>query len=267
MSSPGQAGAHAGLAHVSVVIPALNEEATVARVVRAALADRPGQVLVIDADSRDATARRAAEAGATVVNWREVLPEVSTVPGKGESLWRGVAAASGEVVVFLDADLTAVEPGMVRALSSPFANPQVQMVKAHYVRALHGQEGSGGRVTELTAKPLLAALFPQVRGIQQPLGGEYALRRSAALELPFVAGYGVEAGLLIDVARRYGQEAIAQVDLGVRHHRNRPLAELGPMAHLVAATILGRAGVGEQEVPQRPPLSTMLSTDKRSLAP
>ncbi|KQB83734.1 glucosyl-3-phosphoglycerate synthase [Corynebacterium oculi] len=256
-----------GLDHVSVVIPALNEESTVARVVRAALADRPREVLVIDADSQDATARRAAEAGATVVNWREALPEVPPVPGKGESLWRGVAAASGEIVVFLDADLTAVEPGMVRALSGPFADPRVQMVKARYVRALHGQEGSGGRVTELTAKPLLAALFPHFKTVQQPLGGEYALRRRAALELPFVAGYGVEAGLLIDVARRHGSEAIAQVDLGVRHHRNRPLAELGPMAHVVAATILERAGVGETPVPQRAPLSTVLTPETRSPAP
>ncbi|MBC3186148.1 glucosyl-3-phosphoglycerate synthase [Corynebacterium sp. zg-331] len=255
----------ARLDEVSVVIPALNEEATVASVVRAALADAPREVLVIDADSRDATACRAAEAGARVINWREVLPEVPPAPGKGESLWRGVAAATGEIVVFLDADLTAAEPGMVRALSLPFADPDVQMVKAHYARALHGRVGSGGRVTELTAKPLLAALFPDLRAMKQPLGGEYALRRRTARNLPFVGGYGVEAGLLIDVARHHGAAAIAQVDLGVRHHRNRPLAELGPMAHVVTATILERAGVGEARVDQRPPLSTLPSATVRSL--
>lgn len=240
---------------VSVVIPALNEEATVARVVRAALSDEPAEVVVIDADSRDATAARAREAGARVLNWREVLPGVEPVPGKGESLWRGVAATTGEVVVFLDADLTAPAPGMVRALSEPFGDPAVALVKADYARLLDGRRGAGGRVTELTAKPLLRALFPQLAHVRQPLGGEYAIRRGVAVELPFVAGYGVEAGLLIDVALRHGAGAIAQVDLGERRHRNRPLEELGPMADVVAATILDRAGVGGASVPQRPPLS------------
>lgn len=237
---------------VSVVIPALNEERTVAHVVRACLADEPLEVIVIDADSSDETAARAAAAGARVCNWREVRDE-EPQPGKGESLWRGVAAAQGEVVVFIDADLESARPGMVTALSEPFVDPHVQMVKARYARSLNGRPTGGGRVTELSAKPLLRMFFPELAHIDQPLGGEYAIRREAALDLPFVAGYGVEAGLLIDVAKRYGPHAIAEVDLGTRAHRNRPLEELAPMADVVARTILSRAGV-VGPVAQRPPL-------------
>lgn len=235
---------------VSVVIPALNEERTVAHVVRACLADEPLEVIVIDADSSDETAARAAAAGARVCNWREVLDE-EPQPGKGESLWRGVAAARGEVVVFIDADLESARPGMVTALTEPFVDPHVQLVKARYARSLNGQPTGGGRVTELSAKPLLRMFFPELAHIDQPLGGEYAIRRETALSLPFVAGYGVEAGLLIDVAKRFGPHAIAEVDLGTRAHRNRPLDELSPMADVVSRTILSRAGaVGP--VAQRP---------------
>ena len=237
---------------VSVIIPALDEERTVAHVVRACLADEPHEVLVIDADSYDETAAEAQAAGARVLNWREVLPEEPR-PGKGESLWRGVAAAEGDIVVFIDADLESAAPGMVSALAEPFIDPHVQMVKARYQRSFHGSPTGGGRVTELTAKPLLRQFFPELAHIDQPLGGEYALRRAAAVELPFVEGYGVEAGLLVDVAKRYGPHAVAEVDLGTRAHRNRPLEELAPMADVVARTILSRAGV-IGAVPQRPPL-------------
>ncbi|NLA56711.1 MAG: glucosyl-3-phosphoglycerate synthase [Corynebacterium humireducens] len=244
---------------VSVVIPALNEEATVAGVVAAVRADGPHEILVIDADSTDATAREARDAGATVLNWREILPHIPTRPGKGESLWRGVAAATGDVVVFVDADLRQPAPGMVRALSAPFSDPGVHLVKADYRRTFRGEPTGGGRVTELTAKPLLRALFPELGHINQPLAGEYALRRATALELPFTAGYGVEAGLLVDVARRHGPAAVTQVDLGVRRHRNRPLAELGPMADVVARTLLDRAGVaGNGDVDKREPLAGIL---------
>lgn len=242
-----------------MVIPALNEEATVAGVVAAVLADGPHEVLVIDADSTDATAREARGAGATVLNWREILPDIPTRPGKGESLWRGVAAATGDIVVFVDADLRQPAPGMIRALAAPFADPGVHLVKADYRRTFRGEPTGGGRVTELTAKPLLRALFPALGHINQPLAGEYALRRSTALTLPFTAGYGVEAGLLVDVARLHGPAAVTQVDLGVRRHRNRPLAELAPMADVVARTLLDRAGVvGDEVVDKREPLDGIL---------
>ena len=229
-----------------MVIPALNEEATVAGVVEKCLASSADEVLVIDPESTDATAKLAAEAGARVVPWREVDPREPWA-GKGEALWRGVKAAAGDVVVFVDADVTSLEPWWVDALAEPLRDDTVHLVKASYERAR-----AGGRVTELTAKPLLRALFPQLAHIRQPLAGEYAIRRSTALRLPFVAGYGVEAGLLIDVASAHTPASIAEVELSPREHRNRPLTQLGPMADVVSRTILARAGVGEIQVRERP---------------
>lgn len=229
-----------------MVIPALNEEATVAGVVEKCLASSADEVLVIDPDSTDATATLAAEAGARVVPWREVDPREPWA-GKGEALWRGVKAAAGDVVVFVDADVTSLEPWWVDALAEPLRDDSIHLVKASYERAR-----AGGRVTELTAKPLLRALFPQLAHIRQPLAGEYAIRRSTALRLPFVAGYGVEAGLLIDVASAHAPASIAEVELSPREHRNRPLTQLGPMADVVSRTILARAGVGEIQVRERP---------------
>ncbi|MCT1492062.1 glucosyl-3-phosphoglycerate synthase [Corynebacterium sanguinis] len=242
---------------VSVVIPALNEQDTVAHVVAACLASQAHEVVVVDSDSTDATASRAREAGARVINWADVYPQLPPRPGKGEALWRGVKAASGDVVVFIDADVTSVEARWVDTLAAPFVDAGIHLVKASYRRDLGAVAGGGGRVTELTAKPLLRALFPELADITQPLAGEYAIRRDTALELPFVDGYGVEAGLLLDVAATHGREAISQVELGARQHRNRPLTELGPMADVVAATILQRAGVESAGVGQRSPWASV----------
>lgn len=242
-----------------MVIPALNEEATVAGVVQAALIDAPFEVIVIDADSTDDTAAEATRAGARVVNWRSVLPEVEPMPGKGESLWRGVAAASADVVVFVDADLVGPPAGMITVLAAPLADPEIHLVKASYARQLGDDPVGGGRVTELTAKPLLRLLFPELADIDQPLAGEYAIRRSSALDLPFVAGYGVEAGLLVDVFERWGRASISEAHLPPRRHRNRPLSELSPMAETVAAVLLHRAGLSSTGFPgQRPRLSDMI---------
>lgn len=251
---------------VSVVIPALNEEATIAHVVWACLADEPAEVIVIDADSQDATARLAADAGARVINWRSVLGHVPVRAGKGESLWRGIEAARGDIVAFVDADLESAAPGLVSALAAPFEAESINLVKASYSRTFGDQPTGGGRVTELTAKPLLSMYFPELGHINQPLGGEYAIRRSVARQLPFVDGYGVEAGLMIDVAQRFGADSITQVDLPPRVHRNRPLHQLAPMAHVVAETILSRAQfygrlgkAGSQTFGQRPPLDELVS--------
>lgn len=238
---------------VSVVIPALNEEATVAGVVTAARASCASEVIVVDSDSTDNTAAVARDAGATVLNWKDIASDIPVRPGKGEALWRGVRAATGDVVVFLDADVTTVEPEWVDKLAGEFASKHVQLVKATYRRTLDGVDHGGGRVTELTAKPLLNLLFPEIPALEQPLAGEYAIRRDAALSLPFVAGYGVEVGLLIDIATAYGPNAITQVNLGVKTHRNRPLAQLAGMSDIVARTILNRAGVADTAVEEREP--------------
>jgi glucosyl-3-phosphoglycerate synthase len=221
-------GAHT----VSVCIPARNEAPTVGQVVgelRRQLVDRVGlvdEVVVVDDHSTDRTAAVAAQAGARVVAAADVLPEVAGGHGKGEAMWRSVQAARGDLIVWCDADVTDFGSWFVSGLVGPL---------------LTGV--GGGRVTELVARPLLATLFPHLASIRQPLSGEYAGRRSLLERLPFVRGYGVDFGLLIDVAASAGVHAIAQVDLGTRRHRNRHLDELGPQALAVLQAALDRAGV------------------------
>src|SRR5699024_10319471 len=146
----------------SVVIPALTEDATIPPGIRAWLADNPLEVWVIDADSTDSTAAEATVAGARVITGREVLPDIPVRPGKGESLWRGVHAAQGDIVVFVDADLESAAPGLVAALAQPFTDASVHLVKPVYRRTFVAEPNSGGRVTGLTAQPLLSMLIPQL---------------------------------------------------------------------------------------------------------
>ena len=156
-------------------------------------------------------------------------------------LWRSVEASTGDIVVWLDADLASFTAQYVTALVEPMLNDEsIALVRANYQRTLHGEGDEGGRVTELTARPMLKLLYPELAHIRQPLGGEYAIRRDVAKALPFEIDYGVEMGLLIDVARTYGVESIAQADLGVRTHRNRPLSELHEQAIQVMRAALTR---------------------------
>jgi glucosyl-3-phosphoglycerate synthase len=240
-----------GSATVSVCIPARDEQATVGRVVatvRDALMGRTGlvdELVVVDDGSLDATAGLAARAGARVVASGPVGSRGEPVgTGKGGAMAAGLAATSGDLVVFLDADVTNMRPHFVSGLLGPLlARPGTVLVKGSYTRSLHGSPTGGGRVTELVARPLLALLFPELAGVSQPLAGETALRRSALAEIELAAGYGVEMALLLDVAARFGVGSVAQVDLGTRAHRNRPLAELAPQAREVMAAALARAGV------------------------
>lgn len=234
---------------VSVCLPARDEAATVGHIVEqihsyliagCGLVD---EVLVLDDHSSDTTARVAADAGARVLSVDDVLPELGPGEGKGEALYKSVAAAEGDLIAWCDSDIVDFAPHFVVGLVGPLlVRPDVDFVKGFYDRPVEGSAHGGGRVTELMARPAIAALFPHLASIVQPLSGEYAGRRDLLERLPFVQGYGVDLGLLIDIADLAGTEAIAQVDLGLRRHRNRPLEELGPQALAVLQTALGRSG-------------------------
>ena len=246
---------------VSVVLPALDEEATVGTLVsalRPLVGGLVDELVVMDSGSQDRTVEVAGAAGARVVHRGDVLPELELWPGKGEVLWRSLAATSGDLLVFIDSDLIDFDVGFVPALLGPLLlchqrrfrmGCQVQLVKGFYRRPL--RVGSvdvgtgGGRVTELLARPLLNALRPELAGVVQPLGGEYAASRTFLESVPFAAGYGVEIGLLLDAHTCYGLAGLAQVHLGVRKHRNRPLLELGVMSRQILGAVLPRCGVAE----------------------
>jgi glucosyl-3-phosphoglycerate synthase len=241
---------------VSVVLPALNEEETVATVIESIAGMVGGlvdELIVLDSGSTDDTAIRALAAGARVVSREEAMPELVPQPGKGEALWRSLAAAKGDIIAFVDSDLIDPDPMFVPKLVGPLLTVDgVHLVKGYYRRPLKvsGSEDAngGGRVTQLVARPLLAALRPELSCVLQPLGGEYAGTRELLTAMRFAPGYGVEIGLLIDTYDELGLDAIAQVNLGVRAHRNRPLTELSSMSRQVVATLLSRCGVGDSGV-------------------
>lgn len=243
-----------GSQSVALVVPALDEARTVGATVRAAL-DHPGvralldEVVVIDGGSSDGTAQLAAAAGARVLLAADIAPDLPP-GGKGGSVWRALQATSSDLVVVVDADLDPFDPWWVAALLAPLLlDPEVQLVKGASERPLDLDgilhPGSGGRVTELLARPLLNALWPQLAGVAQPLAGEVAARRSLLERLPFATGYGLEIGMLIDTLQLHGLDAIAQVDLGERRHRHQSDLALGRMASVVLRTALARAGLDQ----------------------
>jgi glucosyl-3-phosphoglycerate synthase len=226
---------------ISVVIPARNEERTVAGVVgalsRTLVSQTPlvDELVVMDSDSTDATARVAAEAGATVYAAREVAPALGSYPGKGEALWKSLLVTKGDLLVFVDADLTRWGPHFVTGLIGPLlADQQVRLVKGFYARVRTESDGStsteGGRVTELVARPLLSLWWPELSGVVQPLAGEWAARRSLMESLSIPVGYGVELATLMDTVSGHGLDALAQVDLGTRAHRHQANHDLALMA-------------------------------------
>ncbi|MET9467484.1 glucosyl-3-phosphoglycerate synthase [Streptomyces sp. NPDC006544] len=253
---------------VSVVLPALDEEATVGaivEVIRRDLMDGTGtplvdDLVVIDSGSTDRTSEVAAEAGARVVHRDEILPRLPALPGKGEVLWRSLLVTSGDVVCFVDADLRDFSASFVSGTVGPLlTDPEVHFVKAMYDRPLGpefgglaaaGTHGQGGRVTELVARPLLNLHWPQLAGFVQPLGGEYAVRRDLLERLPFPVGYGVELGLLVDALHTVGLDALGQVDVGVRLHRHQDGQALGRMAAAIYRTALLRLSRGHLVRPE-----------------
>ncbi|TCJ99798.1 glucosyl-3-phosphoglycerate synthase [Nocardia alba] len=242
---------------VSVVLPALNEQDTVADVVasiRPLLGTLVDELIVLDSGSTDATAQRALAAGAKVISREEAVPELDPVPGKGEVLWRSLAVTTGDLIAFVDSDLIDPDPAFVPKLLGPLLMMEgTHLSKAYYRRPLRQGESvdanGGGRVTELVARPLLAALRPELAQVLQPLGGEYAGTRELLTSVPFAPGYGVEIGLLLDTYDTMGLDAITQVNLGVRTHRNRPLADLGVMSRQILGTALRRSGVPDSGAP------------------
>ena len=237
---------------VSVCLPARDEAETVGPIVAAvrealvetvALVD---EILVLDDHSTDATADTAAAAGARVVAAGDVAPAFGDQPGKGQALWKTVLVSQGDVIVWCDADVRAFDPAFVTGLLGPLlTEPDIAFVKGYYERPETGGQPGGGRVTELLARPALALLHPVLAAMVQPLSGEYAARRPLVEALPFVEGYGVDIGLLLDAEAAVGVRGLAQVDLGERRHRNRSLAELSVQATEVLHTILDRADVAD----------------------
>jgi glucosyl-3-phosphoglycerate synthase len=226
---------------ISVVIPARDEEHTVAGVVtairQALVLDAPlvDEVVVVDSDSVDATAAVAAQAGATVHRVDDIAPQLGSYPGKGEALWKSLLVTEGDLLVFVDADLTRWGPHFVTGLVGPLlADPEVRLVKGFYARVKTERDGStsteGGRVTELVARPLLSLWWPELTGVVQPLAGEWAARRSLMESLSIPVGYGIELATLLDTFTRYGLDALAQVDLGSRAHRHQSDHDLALMA-------------------------------------
>ena len=234
---------------ISLALPALNEEETVGKVIRTmkkelmqrfALLD---EIVLIDSNSTDRTREIAKKEGIPVYIHQELLPEMEPRQGKGEALWKSLLVTKGDIIVWIDTDIVNIHPRFVYGIIGPLLiNPQVKLVKGFYRRPLRvGQKmqaGGGGRVTELTARPLLNLFYPELSGVVQPLSGEYAGRRKALEQATFYSGYGVETGLLIDIYEKFHLESIAQVDLLERIQHNQHLEALSKMSFAIIQTVI-----------------------------
>lgn len=234
---------------VSLALPALNEAQTVGKVIRtikrALMEKYPllDEIVLIDSNSTDRTREIAAGLGVPVHIHQELLPRLGARKGKGEALWKSLLVTKGDIVLWIDTDIVNIHPRFVYGILGPLLlKPQIQFVKGFYRRPLRVgdkiQAGSGGRVTELTARPLLNLFYPELSGVVQPLSGEYGGRRGALEQCAFFSGYGVEIGLLIDICERYGIDAIAQVDLLERIHHNQSLEALGKMSFAIIQAVM-----------------------------
>jgi glucosyl-3-phosphoglycerate synthase len=237
---------------VSVCLPTRNEADTIGEIVRCivkAFPRRKGlidELVVMDSDSTDGTAEIAQKAGATVYQDRDILPELEPLGGKGDALWKALFVLKGDLVVFLDSDIRNFHPRFITGLLGPLLCEEgVHYVKAFYERPIKDGSGElaatgGGRVTELVARPLLNMFFPGLAGVAQPLSGEYAGTREVFEAVPFFTGYGVEFGLLVDIAELVGIDGVAQVDLDIRVHRIQAVPELSRMAFGIIQAALAR---------------------------
>jgi glucosyl-3-phosphoglycerate synthase len=251
---------------VTVVLPSREVADTIGEIVvrLQALGDLVDQILVVDAASSDGTAEIAARLGADVRQESELLPEFGQALGKGDAMWRALAAADGELVVYLDSDTRQFSAHFATGLLGPLiCESEVQFVKGFFRRPFTNPDGGelpldGGRVTELTARPLLSAFYPELAAFIQPLAGEVAARRSFFDRLPFATGYAIETSMLLHARDALGgTEGMAQVDLEVRYNHHQPLPDLGPMAYAVLRVILERLRADGRLVDDHaPPLQT-----------
>ena len=244
---------------VTLILPAREVAGTIGPILDTVtkLNERTGlvdQVLVVDADSADGTADIARAHGAEVYSENELLPEYGPAQGKGDAMWRALSVARGDIVMFADADTRDFGEHFIYGTLGPLLMvPGVQFSKAAYRRPFTSAEQSvadgGGRVTELTAKPLLNFFFPELTGFVQPLAGEFAVSRDLLLRTPFLTGYGVEIAILIDVLGAAGLPAMAQVDLGSRQNRHQPLWDLTRMSSAVLRALARRVAALDHAVP------------------
>jgi glucosyl-3-phosphoglycerate synthase len=229
---------------ISLGLPALNEEETVGNVIKTMqdflMREFPllDEIVLIDSGSTDNTVEIARELGVPVYQHDEILPNCGAFRGKGEALWKSLHVLKGDLIAWIDTDIVNIHPRFVYGFLGPLLRRDtVQYVKGFYRRPLRIgdtlQAGSGGRVTELVARPLFNLFYPELSGVVQPLSGEYAGRRKALEQVPFYAGYGVETGLLLSLVERYGISSIAQLDLRRRVHHNQPLGALSRMAFAI----------------------------------
>lgn len=234
---------------ISLALPALNEEETVGKVIRTMKKELMqrfpllDEIVLIDSNSTDRTREIAKKEGVPVYIHQELLPDMEPRLGKGEALWKSLLVTKGDIIVWIDTDIVNIHPRFVYGIIGPLLiNPQVQLVKGFYRRPLKvGQKmqaGGGGRVTELTARPLLNLFYPELSGVVQPLSGEYGGRRKALEQVTFYSGYGVETGLLIDIYEKFHLESIAQVDLLERIHHNQHLEALSKMSFAIIQTVI-----------------------------
>jgi nucleotide-binding universal stress UspA family protein len=242
---------------ISLALPTLNEEKTVGNiisVIKRQLVDRYpllDEMIVIDSNSEDRTAEIARSLGVPVFNHPDILPQHGTYRGKGEGLWKSLYVTHGDIIVWIDSDITGIHPKFVYGLIGPLlTQPHLGFVKGFYRRPLNlgGQTATtgGGRVTELTARPLINLFYPGLSGLVQPLAGEMAGRREVLESVPFFTGYGVESGLLIDILDQFGLRSIAQTDLEERIHRNQSLLDLSKMAFAIVQVVIQRLGEKER---------------------
>ena len=234
---------------ISLALPALNEEQTVGKVIRTiknVLMKRIpllDEIVLIDSNSTDRTRQIAKKIDVPVYIHQEVLSQYGARKGKGEALWKSLYCTRGDIIIWIDTDIVNIHPRFIYGLIGPLLlRPEIDFVKGFYRRPLKVgnkmQAGSGGRVTELTARPLLNLFYPELSGMIQPLSGEYGGRRKVLEQMPFFSGYGVEIGLLIDMLEKFGLRSIAQVDLQERIHHNQPLEALGKMSFAIIQAVI-----------------------------